>query len=313
MPSKSITAPIVGDITELAVSWQRDLRAANLSPRTIQSYGESVRLLTEFLLTQGMPTDVGSITREHIGAFIEDQLARHSAATAGVRYSSLRVYFNWLTEEGEIKASPMARMRKPKLPERIIDIPTEAELKRLLADTAGDGFEELRDHAIIRVFMSTGARLAEVAGLRYDHDEPSRNDLDLDARIVRLIGKGDRERVSHLDAKSVKALDRYVRRARRSHPDADSTWLWLGKKGRFTASGISQMIRDRADRLGFKLHPHQLRHYRADRYKAAGMQDGHVMALMGWRDAGMVRRYGSANEAQRALEAARRLSPRDEL
>ena len=176
MPTKSITAPIVGDITELAVSWQRDLRAANLSPRTIQSYGESVRLLTEFLLAQGMPTDVGSITREHIGAFIEDQLARHSAATAGVRYSSLRVFFNWLTEEGEIKASPMARMRKPKLPERIIDIPTEAELKRLLADTAGDGFEELRDHAIIRVFMSTGARLAEVAGLRYDHDEPSRND-----------------------------------------------------------------------------------------------------------------------------------------
>lgn len=307
MPSKTITGPILGDITELSRSWLRDLSAANLSPRTIQSYGEAVRLFHEYLAAQGMPTDVVSITREHVGAFIEDQLARHSAASAGVRYSSLRVFFNWLTEEGEIKASPMARMRKPKLPERIIDIPTQAQLTRLLRDTAGDTFEDLRDHAILRVFMSTGARLAEVGALRWDPDDPARNSLDLDGRIVRLIGKGDRERVAHLDAKAVKALDRYLRRARRHHADVETTWLWLGQKGRFTASGISQMIRDRADRLGFHLHPHQLRHYRADRYKAEGMSDGHVMALMGWRDAGMVRRYGSANEAQRALEAARRV------
>ena len=151
-----------------------------------------------------MATDVASISREHVGAFIEDQLARHSAATAGVRYSSLRAFFNWLAEEGEVKASPMARMRKPKPPERIIDIPSEDQLKRLLRDTAGDSFEGLRDHAIIRVFMSTGARLAEVGGLRHDSDDPSHNDLDLDARIVRLISKGDRERVSHLDAKAVR-------------------------------------------------------------------------------------------------------------
>jgi site-specific recombinase XerD len=260
-----------------------------------------------------MPTDVAAITREHVAAFIEDQLSRHSAATAGVRYSSLRVFFNWLVAEGEVKASPMARMRKPKLPERIVDIPSEVDLKRLLADMAGDGFEDMRDLAIVRTFMSTGARLSEVAGLRFDPDEPLRNDVDLDGRIVRLIGKGDRERVSSLDAKAVRALDRYMRRARRSHPDADTSWLWLGRKGRLTASGISQMVRDRAERLGFKLHPHQLRHYRADRYKAAGMQDGHIMALMGWRDAGMVRRYGAANTTARALEAARRIDSRDEL
>ncbi len=53
------------------------------------------------------------------------------------------------------------------------------------------------------------------------------------------------------------------------HPDASSEWLWLGKKGRYTASGIGQMVRDRAERLGFRLHPHQFRHFRADRYKAA--------------------------------------------
>ncbi len=128
MPTKTITIPIVGDITELAASWARDLRAANLSRRTVQSYGEALRLFAEYLAAEGMLTDVAGISREHVGAFIEDQLARHSAATAGVRYSSLCAFFNRLAEEDEVKASPMARMRRPRLPERIIDIPTEDQL-----------------------------------------------------------------------------------------------------------------------------------------------------------------------------------------
>lgn len=306
MATKTSTSASVGDIAELSRSWARDLRAANLSPRTIQSYMEAVRLFTEYLTEQGMPTDVASITREHVGAFIEDQLARRSASSAGVRYSSLRVFFHWLRDEGEIKESPMARMRKPKVPERITDIPADDDLKRLLRSMSGDDFEGLRDTAIVRVFMSTGARLAEVGGLALE-------DVDLDGRSVRLIGKGDRERQAHLDPKAVKALDRYLRRGRAQHPYADGPWLWLGKKGRYTASGISQMIRDRGADLGIRLHPHAFRHWRASEYKAAGMADGHVMALMGWRDAGMVRRYGKANEASQALEAAARLDHRRDL
>ena len=143
MTSNAITTLIVGDITELSASWQRDLRAANLSSRTVQSYGEAVRLLGEYLTAQGMPTDVANITREHIGAFIEDQLARYAPKTASVRYGNLRVFFRWLTEEGEIHESPMARMKKPKLPERIVDIPKASDLKRLLASCNGDNFTDL--------------------------------------------------------------------------------------------------------------------------------------------------------------------------
>jgi integrase len=160
--------------------------------------------------------------------------------------------------------------------------------------------------AIVRVFMSTGARLAEVGGIALE-------DLDLDGRRVRVIGKGDKQRDSHLDPKAVKALDRYLRRARSRHADADGPWLWLGKKGRYTSSGISQMVRDRGAALGIKLHPHAFRHWRASEYKAAGLADGHIMALQGWTDAGMVRRYGKANEASQALEAAARLDRRRDL
>ncbi len=313
MTESTIMAPIVGDIAELAASWARDLRAANLSPRTIQSYGESVRLLSEYLADKGMPTDVANITREHVQAFIEDQLERWKPATAAVRFASLRVFFRWLEEEGEIKDSPMARMRKPRQPERLTDIPSTDDLKRLLVDMSGDAFDDLRDTAIVRVFISTGARLGEVAGLRYDPADPTANDIDLDARIVRLIGKGDRQRVASLDPKAIKALDRYLRRGRRRHLATETTWLWLGRKGRLTSSGISQMVRDRGERLGIKIHPHAFRHFYADRMLASGMQEGDLMALAGWRSREMLARYGAARRTDRALAAARRMIPGDDL
>lgn len=74
----------------LVPSWTRHLRAANLSPRTVQSYAESARRLGAFLDQRGMPSEVDSIRREHVEAFIEDLLANWSPATAAVRYRSLQ-------------------------------------------------------------------------------------------------------------------------------------------------------------------------------------------------------------------------------
>lgn len=311
MTVKPIEAVSIGDIAELSRSWLRDLAAANLSPRTIQSYGEAVRLFRAYLVAQGMPTVASSITREHVAAFVSDQLARYSPKTASVRYGSLKVFFKWCVEDGEIRESPMLHMRKPKLPERLADIPKPEDLRRLMQDCSGKSFADLRDTAILRVFLSTGARLAEVSGLRYDPAHPESNDVDLDAGLLRFYGKGDRERIAPLDAKAVKAIDRYIRRARRQHDAAATSWLWLGKRGRFGLSGISQMVRQRAEACGFKLHPHQFRHYRADKFKAAGLADGHIMAIMGWRDPSMLRRYGAANTSQRAIEAVKRMEPDD--
>lgn len=84
-----------------------------------------------------MLTDVAAISREHVEAFITDQLARLAPASAANRYSSLRPFFNWLVEVGQIKASPMARMRKPKLPEHAPPILTDAELGAILRACEG--------------------------------------------------------------------------------------------------------------------------------------------------------------------------------
>jgi len=173
-----------------------------------------------------MPTDVAAIRREHVEAFITDQLARLAPASAANRYSSLRPFFNWLVEEGEIKASPMARMRKPKLPEHAPPILTDAELGAILRACEGPSFDDRRDAALVRVFLSTGARLSEVTNLRWTREVPETNDVDLDAGIMRVMGKGRRERIAFLSPKAVKALDRYLRLRARHHSAALPTCGW---------------------------------------------------------------------------------------
>jgi site-specific recombinase XerD len=301
------------DLESLCTSYLRHLATTNLSPRTRVSYREAISQLAAFLRTLGLPTAVGAIRREHIQDFIADLLARHSVATAANRFAGLRAFFNWLEAEGEIDRSPMARMRPPRQAVRIVPVISQEDLRRLLGSLERDrSFEARRDLAIMRTFLATGARLSEIANLRYLPDDPANNDVDLDRRMLRVMGKGARERLVSLSASAVRALDRYER-LRRGHRYAASPWLWLGTRGRMTANGIGHMISERGAAVGLRIHTHQFRHTWTHESLAAGMSELNVQQLGGWRDGSMLRRYGAQLASERALAAARVQSWDDNL
>jgi site-specific recombinase XerD len=196
-----------------------------------------------------MPVQVSSVRREHVEAFIEHLLETRKPATASIRYRSLQQLFRFLEDEGEIAESPMRRMRPPRVPEAPPPVPAARDLRRLLEACEGSGFDERRDRALLMVFIDTGARLSEIANLKLEGDEGQ--DIDLDDQLIRVTGKGGRPRFLPLGNKTVKAIDRYLR-TRRSHADADLPWLWLGRSGRMTPSGIRQALERRSEQAGIR-------------------------------------------------------------
>jgi site-specific recombinase XerD len=194
-----------------------------------------------------MPRSVAALQREHVEAFVEDQLSRLKPASAANRYRSLQQFFRWLVDEGEMRKSPMAKMQPPHIPETPPPVLRPEQIKKLLDAASGQDFDDRRDTAIVLLLTDTGIRISEIAGLTVE-------DIDWEHEVLIVLGKGRRPRSVAFGRKVAKALDRYIR-IRSRHVDAQEHWLWLGRKGRLTTTGIAQMLRRRARQAGIGANP----------------------------------------------------------
>jgi site-specific recombinase XerD len=278
----------VGSFRRLATSFEIALRARNLSARTVKAYLEAVDLLGRYLDEAGMPAQVSAITAEHLGAFLTQELERVSATSVHIRFRSLQQFFRWAVEDGEISVSPMLNMHPPIVPEEPIPVIAAEQLSALLKACSGTAFADRRDLAIIRLFIDSGCRRAEITNL-------TTSDIDLRKREATVTGKGRRVRTVAFGHKCAQSLDRYLR-ARDGHRAAHLPNLWLGVSGPLTDNGIAQIVRKRAKEAGIseRINLHRFRHTYAHDRMAAGVEGENLMALAGWRSRSMLSRYGSS-------------------
>ena len=228
------------------------------------------------------------------------------AATVAKHYRSLQQLFRYLDEADVIDRTPFAKMRPPAVPEQPIPVLSGDDIRRLLAACKGNGFDEVRDTAIIRMLFDCGIRRSEVMGL-------SVADIDFEQDVAMVMGKGRRARAAPFGLETRKALRTYLR-ARRRHPYADRPELWLGRRGPLKPEGLKMLLDRRGRRAGIgHIHPHQFRHTFAHTWLQAGGQETDLMRLAGWKSRQMVARYASSAAEERAREAHRRLALGDKL
>jgi site-specific recombinase XerD len=192
-------------------SFERHLRAQNRSNQTVATYLIALRQAEAFLAaTRG--TTLAAAGRADLEAYLGDLLTRRAPATAASYHKLLKLLYQWLEDEDELPASPMAKMRPPIIPDQPVPVIPDDGLRRLLAACAGKGFEARRDTAMIMLLLDTGARRAELVDLKLAH-------VDLDLDVLLVLGKGRRERALPFGHKAGAALDRDLR-ARARHKDA---------------------------------------------------------------------------------------------
>lgn len=275
----------------------------DVSKRTVDIYSEAPAWLAGWC-ADGLPDDAPPVNGWHEVRTVHLRLFFAHLAEIGYAKSyrnqlgrSMHKFFTWWAEEEEAP-NPWQGFKAPRAP-KLGSAPPEVlggdQLGDILRDAeAGRDFLSRRDAALLRVFGSSGARLAEVAQLRVDG-------TNLETREATVTGKGGKVRVIRFDAKAARALDRYVR-ARERHPAAHRPELWLGQRTDrpLAPHGIRTAIARRGARLGIHVHPHLFRHTFAHRWLDNGGSEGDLCELMGWDSPDMLRLYGRSARSARA-------------
>jgi integrase/recombinase XerC len=174
------------------------------SPHTVKAYAEDLRHFADFAETQGV-TDIHAVDAALLRSFLAHLEAEDFARASRARKTaSLRSFFAYLARQRMITRSPAAGLRSVRTEKRLPKFLRSDEIDLLLAAPSSETPLGLRDRALLETLYATGMRAGELVTLGVA-------DVDYDEGVVRVIGKGQKERVTLLGRQAVQALERYLR------------------------------------------------------------------------------------------------------
>jgi tyrosine recombinase XerC len=241
----------------------------NYSPHTVLNYRLDLDDFIKFLGDAPIESVEYLLLRKYLAILKEKKLGSRSMAR---HLSALRSFFKFLTREGFLKTNPILSVSSPKLDKHLPQFLTEEEVTRLIESSLPKNEMGLRDRAILETFYSTGMRISELVSL-------SQDDLDFIGGVVKLKGKGKKERIAPIGDKAISSLRDYLEKRKRQ-----ASAVFLNKRGtRITDRGVRNIVGKYLKLSGTKkgVSPHTLRHSFATHLLNRGADLRTVQELLG--------------------------------
>lgn len=247
-----------------------------LSPRSVEAYGRDLRQFASWLDEEGLGlADVERATvRSYLGRRRDDGL---SARSAGRALSALRGLFRFLAADGRSATDPTADLQSPALWRTVPHVLGPDEIDALLAAPDPSTVLGLRDRAMLETLYATGMRVSELVGVTLDR-------IRLDPGYVRVLGKGDRERLVPLGDAAVGWIGRYLDGSRPELDRRRREELFLNSRGgHLSRQGFWKILRDHGLAAGIRTHlsPHVVRHSFATHLVENGADLRSVQMMLG--------------------------------
>ncbi|HEV8602013.1 MAG TPA: tyrosine recombinase [Gaiellaceae bacterium] len=266
--------------------------AARLAPRTVDSYRRDLVAVSKWL-----GRSPASATREELERYLAElRAAGLTASTIARRLAAVRALFRHQLLLGARADNPAAEIDLPRRVRRLPRTLSAGEAERLVEAAAGTSPRALRDRALVELLYGAGLRVSEAVGLE-------RGGVDLDERLVRSVGKGDKERVVPIGRQAADALRRYLAQGRPFLDRRHRAELFLNAQGGpLTRAGAFFILRRLAEKAGLepgRVHPHLLRHSFASHLLEGGADLRSVQEMLGHADLATTELYTHVTDRRR--------------
>jgi integrase/recombinase XerC len=284
----------------------------NFSGHTCRGYLNDLYQFDAFLrenslaLAPGNTVAVEKIDRVMVRAYLGFLYKKNRKTSIARKLASIRSFFRFLVREEVIPSNPAHLVNTPKQEKHIPIALSVDEAFRLMESPGDSSGRELRDRAILETLYSSGLRVGELVGLDVDH-------VDLELAVVRVLGKGRRERIVPLGSKAMEAINSYLeQRPRSQRGDGGEKALFLNPRGRrLTSRSVARILEKYTRRCGLPkgVSPHSLRHTFATHLLDGGADLRGIQELLGHVSLSTTQKYTHMG-IDRLIEVYDRAHPR---
>jgi integrase/recombinase XerC len=261
----------------------------NVSPHTLRGYLSDLEQLSTFLGDKELTAVDHQTLRRFIAHLMQGEVKKSSIAR---KLSAIRAFFRYLNRAGLLQNNPARLVATPRREKRLPAVLTADDALRLMESPNSEKPEDhhtvLRDRAVLETLYSTGIRASELIGM-------NREDIDRHGSLVRIRGKGRKERIVPIGNKAQEAIDSYLTSPPRI---AETTAVFIGPSGkRLTARTVQRILENHRKKLGLlqKASPHTLRHSFATHMLESGADLRAIQELLGHSSLSTTQRYTHVN------------------